>query len=107
MKDEVKIKYLSLLFISKEFKKSVFGKDIGGTKTDFERVCGVSYKNKEFRKWLDELIEKNVLKFFEIRKTDGGSTSTYLINNRNLLSLYRKINLKGLISLGHYDYETP
>ena len=107
MKDEVKIKYLSMLFISKEFKKSFFGKNIGGTKADFERICNVSYKNKEFRKWLNELIELKVLEFFEIRKTDGGSASTYLISNKKILSLYRKIDLKGLINLAHYDYETP
>ena len=33
-----------------------------GTKSDFERVCGISDKNKEFREWIDKLIKEGILK---------------------------------------------
>lgn len=57
----------------------IFRKQVGGCKADFERVVGVSEKNRVFRKWLDFLIEKRILVFFEKRKAIGGFIDTYVI----------------------------
>ena len=57
----------------------VFKKQIGGCKIDFERFVGTSEKNKVFRKWLDFLIEKGILNFFEKRETKSGFIDTFVI----------------------------
>jgi len=69
------IKLLNCQYI----KGRVFRKPIGGCKADFERVVGVSEKNKEFRNWLNTLVDEGILEVFEKRKSIGGFIDTFVI----------------------------
>jgi len=79
MKNEVEFKWIVSLLNCQYIKGGILRREIGGCKSDFERVASVSAKNKEFRKWLNFLIEQGILEFFEKRKAIGGFVDTYVI----------------------------
>jgi len=87
MKKEVEFMWIIKLLNCQYIKGGIFRKQIGGCKADFERVVGIPEKNKEFRKWLNLLIDKEILEFFEKRKNVGGFIDTFVI-------VYKKLEKK-------------
>lgn len=61
MEEEIEVHYLKLIYLS-EFTSGFLKMSKAGTKSDFEEVCGFKQHNKEFRKWIDKLINEEVLK---------------------------------------------
>ncbi len=79
MKPEIEFKWMVNLLNSEFLKGGIFRKQISGCKNDFEVVAGASQSNKEFRKFLNELIKEDCLEFFEKKKVIGGNVDTYVI----------------------------
>ena len=93
MKDEKEVFLLVKLRRCNKFQKvGFFGKNIiGGCKSNFEKVLKIPEKNKEFRKFFDELVGDGVLEFFEKRKIVGGFVDTYVINKSKIMKKIRSI----------------
>lgn len=79
MKSEIEFKWIVNLLDSNYLKGGFFNKQIGGCKADFELVAGASQSNKNFRKWINVLIEDKTFEFFEKKKVVGGEVDTYVI----------------------------
>ena len=88
MREEIEIKYLSILYNSNQFTKKLFG-TVGGCKSDFSRLCGLSESDYKFRQWLKKLIELKILE--KIGKRDG--ITLYFINKENILKFSRQSEL--------------
>jgi len=69
------IKERELIWLMKivicDYRKKMFSSTSGGTKADFERVVDIRPKNKDFRSFLNDLIERGELEFFEDREGGG------------------------------------
>ena len=103
MKEEVKIKYLVILYLSK-FNGGFLQKNKGGSKADYERLCHVPEKNREFRKWLDELIKFGVLESFE--KSDRGF-NLFVVNKKNTQKMLKQFKIDQDLQRVYYDrYES-
>ncbi len=72
-----------------EYKRKKFGSSLGGTKTDFEVVVGICPKNKDFRAFLKDLIERGELEYFGVRKGGG---NTFTINKDKMIKRVRAID---------------
>jgi len=88
MKSEIEFKWIVNLLNSKYLKGGFIRKQIGGCKRDFEVEAGASENDKEFRKWINLLIEEGILEFFK-KKSVGTSkmVDTYVIKYNELESL--------------------
>lgn len=73
--------------ISSPYKKKVFGGN-SGTKSDFERFVGISPRNKDFRLFLDSLIENKELILTESRKFGIGNK--YSLNVKKIMNRIEK-----------------
>ena len=99
MKEEVELKYLSILYNSNDYVKKLLGKSVGGCKSDFSRMCGISENDYKFRQWLKKLIELNILE--KMGERDG--ITLYFINKGNILSFSREQELYLKIRKIAYD----
>lgn len=79
MKDELENLYK---LRDSPFTKKKFRKQIGATKTDFERICGFKSRNKEFRNWIDSLVDEGCLEFF---KEDSIRGKLFVVNDDKIL----------------------
>jgi len=81
MKPEKEFEWIVKLLNSRYLKGGILKFNGGGCKSDFEREVGASENNKEFRKWLEMLIEKGILEFFEKREVGsfGKAVDTYVV----------------------------
>ena len=84
MKPEKEVLWIVNLLKSR-FVKRKFGGSIGGCKSDFEKVARASENNKDFRGWIDKLIEEGSIEFFERKRVIGKSVNTYVVNSRRLV----------------------
>ena len=64
MKDEKEALWIAKLLKSK-FIKRIFGGSVGGCISDFEKAVGTYENDKEFRKWMNKLIEEGDIEFYE------------------------------------------
>lgn len=79
MKDEKECEWLVNLLNSELFKHS-------GCKSDFERVAGASENNKDFRRWIDLLIERECVVFSCVKN----GVDTYVVDRKKLMDFLRK-----------------
>jgi hypothetical protein len=85
MKEEKEVHYLKSIYLS-DFTSGILKVSHAGTKSDFERICGVGENNMEFRKWLDKLIKEGVL----VQK--GVSENKYPVWTANTNMILKKLN---------------
>lgn len=66
-------------------------KPISACKKDFQRFLNAPENDKNFIKWIDELIEEGVLIFSEyIKRTNGGRPiSSYVVDFKKLIEKLR------------------
>ena len=65
----------------------------GGTKSDFEKICNVSHRNRYFRRWLDTLIKKDLLIFSGNKQVKGQEFPTYSVNRDKILKELRNFQI--------------
>lgn len=82
-----------VLLISKLLKSPFVNKKNSSCKSEFEKYCKISNKNKEFRKFFQELVLIGIIEIFERKKVGkfGHEVNTYFINKGLLLK-----KLKGI-----------
>ena len=80
MKQKKELIFLFILDRSK-YCGGFFKKPEIGCKRDFEKLLGISEKNSEFSKWMNELIEEGV---FENGGTTANGKPAYFINTKKL-----------------------
>jgi len=99
MKKELEFFYLCRLYNS-PFVKKILGNYVGGTYTDFERVCGVNPKNKPFRIWIKNL---GILKVIPT----SDKYERYIIIEKTLLNIISKHELyqKDVRKPAYAEYE--
>lgn len=104
MDEERQVIYLMKIFNS-PFTMTFFGKKRGGTKSDYESVCNVSYKNKEFRSWINSLINDGFL--FQVGMSEN-KTPLYSTTKKAILNKLKEIEyyISIIRKVGRYDYET-
>lgn len=88
MKEEKEVYWL-IKILKTEFKKKVLGKSKGGCKSEFARAVGVSRMDKDFRKFLNELINSGCLEYFQEAKMNGGFIVTYVINEKKIWNMIK------------------
>jgi len=97
MKPEKEFEWIIKLLNSEFIKGGIFRKRKGGCKSDFEREVGASESCKEFRKWLDFLIQNGILEFFEKKRIRNvKEIDTYAVNYDKLKKLLEKNPLYSL-----------
>ena len=92
MKEEKEVHYLKLIYLS-DFVSGFLKTPRSGTKSDFEIVCGISEKNKEFRSWLNDLIKEGVLKesgYAENKKPLHVASANAILKKLNSIPYYKK-----------------
>jgi len=89
MKPEKEVAWGAKLLLSNFVRGIIFTKTRSGCKKDFERECEASENSKEFRIWLEMLIDRGILEFEERRNVGSFSNEvdTYVINKSKLEKL--------------------
>ena len=84
MKEEKEVIWLIRLYQSNYFKG--FFKTNCACIKDFEIVCNAPINDKNFRNWIKEIIESELIEFYE-RKNNGGfgRTVDYFVINKSLI----------------------
>ena len=87
MKPERDLKYSVILLGSKFVRRTLFHKNIGGCKQDFERLVGAPDHSSEFKEWFNELIEEGSIVSFKkeyVGVKANRKVDTYLVEYKVL-----------------------
>lgn len=89
MKPEKEIAWGAKLLNSRFVRGNIFIKGTSGCRKDFERECEASESSKEFRVWIEMLIQRSILEFEERKCTGnfGREVDTYVVNKSKLEKL--------------------
>jgi hypothetical protein len=84
----------------------IYTKNIKGSKSDFARLCGYPERNKEFRNWLDNLINTGLLVKDSIG--DRKNIIIYKTNRKNILKFIKSFkNFQSMKRMFYDHYEGP
>ena len=105
MKPEKEVFWL-VNILKSNFKRKTFGKSIGGHKSEFEQVANSSLNSKEFRTFLQELIDSGCLEFLEKKYGRGGWLNTYVINEKKIMKKIKSTEFGGKFYKACFDHYT-
>jgi hypothetical protein len=89
MKPEKELVWIFVL-LSSHFVKGFFTSPEKGCKKDYERLLNAPENNKEFGKWVNDLISEGSLEHSGImERSDGKRVETYIVNPKFLLERLR------------------
>ena len=80
MKPEQEFHWMVRLLNSPHLKGSIFRKSHVALKKDFERAVETSENNKEFRAWINELIDNKIIEKVGTKKVHSREWGVYVIN---------------------------
>lgn len=90
MKSEKELVWIFVL-LNSHFVRGTFTSPAKGCKKDYERLLNAPENNKEFNKWINELILEGSLEHSgKMERADGKNVETYIINPTALLNRLRK-----------------
>lgn len=90
MKSEKELVWIFVL-LNSHFVKGLFTSPEKGCKKDYERLLNAPENNKEFNKWINELIQEGSLEHSgRIERPDGKKVETYIVISSILLERLRK-----------------
>lgn len=84
MKPEKEFVWMVNLFNSPYLKKSIFKKQKVALKRDFEKIANASENSKDFRNWINELIDIKIIENIGSKKVYSREWSVYVINGKLL-----------------------